>query len=161
MNIRNAVRSDLEAIVAIYNAAIPDRLATADLAPVTVASRLVWFEQRDRHRPVWVFEQEGAIAGWLSFQSFYGRPAYRATAELSLYVSPDFRRQGVGKSLLKTAIERAPQLELKTLLAFIFARNQPSLRLFYSCEFQQWGLFPCVADLDDTECDLAVLGRKV
>ena len=37
--IRDAARDDLPAIVAIYNASIPGRLATADTEPVTVASR--------------------------------------------------------------------------------------------------------------------------
>lgn len=34
-----ATKADLPAVVAIYNQIIPSRLATADLEPVTVASR--------------------------------------------------------------------------------------------------------------------------
>ena len=37
--IRDAIDSDLETIVAIYNAAIPGRMATADTEPVAVESR--------------------------------------------------------------------------------------------------------------------------
>src|SRR5437773_2631091 len=36
MTVRDATEADLPAIVAIYNAAIPGRTATADLEPVTV-----------------------------------------------------------------------------------------------------------------------------
>jgi phosphinothricin acetyltransferase len=41
--IRHAQKADLPAIVAIYNAAIPGHLATADTEPVTVDSREDWF----------------------------------------------------------------------------------------------------------------------
>lgn len=47
MTIRHATETDLPAIVAIYNAAIPSCMATADLEPVSVESRLPWF-RRDR-----------------------------------------------------------------------------------------------------------------
>jgi len=77
MIIRHATESDLPAIVAIYNAAVPSRMATADLEPVSVESRLAWFKGRvPSQRPLWVIETDRVIAGWLSFQSFYGRPAY-------------------------------------------------------------------------------------
>ncbi len=42
MTIRDADPADLPAIVAIYNAAIPGRLATADTEPISVASRAAW-----------------------------------------------------------------------------------------------------------------------
>jgi hypothetical protein len=74
--IRDAMAADLPAIVEIYNAAIPGRLATADTTPVSVESRRAWFaEHSPQHRPLWVADTGGAVVGWLSFQSFYGRPA--------------------------------------------------------------------------------------
>jgi phosphinothricin acetyltransferase len=160
--IRDAVVADLLEIVAIYNAAIPDRLATADLVPVSVESRTDWFfAHSPEERPIWVLEIDAGIAGWLSFQSFYGRPAYKATAELSIYVSPSYRRCGVGRQLLSHAIEQSPVLGLKTLLGFIFAHNQPSLQLFVSFGFQQWGYLPQVANLDGLERDLVIMGKQI
>lgn len=139
--IRDAQMSDLSAIVAIYNASIPTRMATADLEVVTPSSRRSWFDEHlPRRRPLWVLERDGQIAGWLSFQSFYGRPAYEATAEVSLYVSPTHQRSGIGRELVGEAIERAPSLGLRTLLGFIFEHNHPSLKLFERFGFQRWGI---------------------
>jgi L-amino acid N-acyltransferase YncA len=71
--IRDAVHADLPAIVRIYNSSIAGRMATADTEPVSVESRERWFaEHQLARRPLWVAEAEGAIVGWLSFQSFYG-----------------------------------------------------------------------------------------
>lgn len=162
MNIRDAIESDLPAIVGIYNAAVPDRLATADLEPVSVESRLAWFRDRAfTTRPIWVAESDTTVIGWLSFQSFYGRPAYRATAELSIYVAPTHRRRGVGHCLLERAISRSSELGIQTLLGFIFAHNQPSLKLFQEFGFQRWGYLPNVAELDGVERDLEILGLRV
>jgi phosphinothricin acetyltransferase len=160
--IRDAVVADLSEIVAIYNAAIPDRMATADLEPVSVESRTDWFfAHSPEKRPIWVLEIDAGIAGWLSFQSFYGRPAYKATAELSIYISPSYRRCGVGRQLLSHAIEQSPILGIKTLLGFIFAHNYPSLQLFTNYGFQQWGYLPQVANLDGVERDLVIMGKHI
>ncbi len=162
MMIRHAIETDLATIVAIYNAAIPSRMATADLKPVSVESRLPWFRGRSpSYRPLWVIEVEGVIAGWLSFQSFYGRPAYNTTAEISIYIAPAFHRRGLGKQLLAQAIEESCNLGLKTLVCFIFAHNQPSLKLFATFGFQQWGYLPKVAELDGVERDLVIMGLRI
>jgi len=162
MTIRDATEDDLPAIVEIYNAAIPGRRATADTAPVAVENRYAWFcEHHPGRRPLWVTVENETIVGWLSFQSFYGRPAYHATAEISVYVSPSKQRTGIGRALLARAIEQAPRFGLKTLLGFIFGHNKSSLRLFESFGFERWGNLPRVAELDGVERDLIILGRRL
>ena len=161
MKIRDAVESDLPAIVEIYNAAIPGRIATADLKPVSVESRLAWYREHSPNSlPIWVIESEQNIVGWLSFQLFYGRVAYQHTAEISIYVAPDRQCCGIGQKLLQSAIARSPELQLKTLMGIIFAHNQPSLRLFQKFGFQQWGYLPQVAELDGVERDVIILGLR-
>ncbi|MEG4318140.1 MULTISPECIES: N-acetyltransferase family protein [unclassified Microcoleus] len=162
MNIRDAVESDLPAIVQIYNAAVPGRMATADLQAVSVESRLAWYREHSPYSlPIWVMESEQNIVGWLSFQLFYGRAAYQHTAEISIYVAPDRQNCGIGKKLLQSAITRSPELRLRTLMAIIFAHNQPSLTLFQKFGFQQWGYLPQVAELDGVERDVIILGLRL
>ncbi|AVH69399.1 GNAT family N-acetyltransferase [Nostoc sp. 'Lobaria pulmonaria (5183) cyanobiont'] len=162
MTIRHATETDLPAIVAIYNAAIPSRMATADLEPVSVESRLTWFKGRSpSQRPLWVIEVDGVIAGWLSFQSFYGRPAYSKTAEISIYIAPSFHRYGLGRQLLAQAISESPNLGLKSLVCFIFAHNHPSLKLFETFGFERWGHLPKIAELDSVERDLVIMGLRI
>jgi len=162
MEIRNAVEADLPAIVAIYNTTIASRSVTADQELVSVASRLEWFRSHTpTRRPLWVVEDAGVVVGWLGFQSFYGRPAYDATVELSIYVDPGYRRKGIGRLLLEWAIAQSPALGIKTLLGFIFASNQPSLALFEQFGFQRWGYLPGVAEFDTGTKDLVILGLPI
>lgn len=162
MRFRDAIIQDLPAIVDIYNSTVPTRMVTADTEPVTVTSRQRWFaDHSPARRPLWVAEEGGHIAGWLSYSSFYGRPAYDGTCEISLYLAPEHRRRGLGTQLLARCIEHAPRIGVTTLLGFIFGHNEPSLRLFEKLGFQRWGHLPRVAVLDNVERDLVILGRRV
>jgi len=160
--IRDARESDLKAIVEIYNAAIPGRLATADTEPISVESRRAWLREHDPERhPLWVAERDGRIVGWLSVGAFYGRPAYAATAELSVYVDPAAQRTSAATELMQHAVARASALRLNTFLGFIFAHNARSVALFRKFGFEQWAHLPRVAVLDGIERDLLILGRRV
>jgi phosphinothricin acetyltransferase len=160
--IRDATATDLEPIVAIYNAAIPGRLATADTEPVSAESRRSWLCDRDfAHYPLWVIEHDGRVAGWLSFSRFYGRPAYAATAEVSVYVHPASHRSGLATRLMEHAFERGDALGLQTFLGFVFAHNERSLSLCEKFGFQRWGHLPRIAVLDGQERDLVVMGMRL
>jgi phosphinothricin acetyltransferase len=162
MKIRDAVESDLPAIIKIYNAAVATRVATAQLEQVTLEDRRDWLKEHsaDRH-PFWVLEIDRQIAGWLTLKPFLPRCAYRGTAEVSVYVDEQFRRRGIGRTLLGEAIARAPSLKIKAMVGLIFAHNEPSLRLFEQLGFERWGLLPRVAQLDTVERDLTIVGRRV
>src|ERR1700692_1151961 len=162
IKIRDAVESDLPAIIKIYNAAILTRIATAQLEPVTLGDRRGWLKEHspDRH-PFWVLEIDRKIASWLTLKPFLPRCAYRGTAEVSVYVDENFRRRGVGRTLLGEAIAHAPSLQIRAMVGLIFAHNEPSLRLFEELGFEHWGLLPCIAQLDTVERDLTIMGRHV
>jgi L-amino acid N-acyltransferase YncA/predicted O-methyltransferase YrrM len=160
MIIRDAVETDLPAIIEIYNAAIATRIATAQLKPVTIEERRDWLSGHSPGRyPVWVAETEGRVIGWLSFKAFLHRCAHFGTAEVSVYVDQKFQRGGVARRLLEEAIVRMPSLGISAIVGLIFAHNEPSLKLFERLGFQRWGLLPAIARLDDVERDLIVVGR--
>lgn len=163
LNYRDAVQKDLLKIVEIYNSTIASRMVTADTEPVSVESRQKWFEEHDPHRrPLWVIENnDGIVIGWVSFQSFYGRPAYDATVEISIYLDPQQRGKGLGKAILQYCIDTAPKFGIKTLLGFIFSHNEPSLMLFRNAGFEDWGTLPGIAVLDGMERGLEILGKRV
>jgi L-amino acid N-acyltransferase YncA len=164
MNVQftNATLHDLPKIVETYNSTISSRLVTADLEPVTVTSKLQWFSAHSASkRPLWVVELNGDYAGWMSFNSFYGRPAYDGTVEVSIYLEEKMRGKGLGKICLQKAIDSCKELKIKNLLGFIFGHNEPSLKLFSAYGFEKWAHFPKVANMDGTERDLIILGKRV
>lgn len=159
---RLATEKDLPAIVEIYNSTIPTRQSTADTVAVTVESRLEWFRQhRPENHPLMVHEEDGRVVAWVSLQSFYPRAAYDRTVEISIYISPGWRGRGLGRTLLAEALEKARRLEIKTVVGFIFSHNEPSIRLFRSSGFAEWGMLPAVAEMDGREYSVTILGKRV
>ncbi|MCC2669315.1 MAG: sortase-like acyltransferase [Armatimonadetes bacterium] len=141
LHIRDATRADLPAIVEIYNESIPGGWSTADTQPITVEDRVEWFGKFDpSRRPIWVAEVEGTVVATTYLSSFYaGRPAYDATAEVSMYVATAYQRRGIGRRLKQWVIEQCPRLGVTTLLSMHFDHNQATRRINESLGFQQMG----------------------
>lgn len=163
MKYRHALITDLPVIIAIYNSTIPGRMVTADMEPVSVESKEEWFAQHTANKyPLWIFEGgDDTTIGWASFQPFYGRPAYNATAEISLYLDEAQRGKGYGKKILQCCMKQAPAIGLKNLLGFIFAHNLPSISLFKAMGFEEWGHLINIAVLDNMERSLKILGKRI
>jgi phosphinothricin acetyltransferase len=163
MTFRDAHIDDLPRIVEIYNSTVAGRMVTADTEPVSIKSRLNWFNDHSSNkRPLWVIEDGvNKIIGWVSFQSFYGRPAYDATAEISIYLDESVRGKGVGKKVLHHAIQSCAELKIKTILGYIFSHNESSIKLFKTFGFQEWGKFPNIAVLDGIERSVTIVGKRL
>jgi L-amino acid N-acyltransferase YncA len=162
LNYRDATIHDLPKIVEIYNSTVAGRIVTADTEPVSVESRIKWFDEHEpTTRPLWIVFNNEQVIGWVSFQSFYGRPAYRFTAEISIYLDSSMRGKGYGEQILTYTMEKCAELEIKTLLGYIFGHNEPSLKLFKKLGFEAWGIFPRIAELDNIERDLIIVGKRI
>ncbi|WP_395320397.1 GNAT family N-acetyltransferase [Fructilactobacillus frigidiflavus] len=155
-----ATANDLPKIVEIYNQAIPGRLATADLDPVTVASKQAWFQAFDANQhPIWVIKVNHQIAGWVSLAAFHERAAYRKTVEISIYFDQQFQHQGLGQQALTFVETQVKRLGVTTIVALIFAHNQPSQGLFLKNGFEKWAHLPDVAELDEQSASVDILGK--
>ena len=159
IEIRDAVEADLEAIRAIYNESIPKRMATADLEPQSLDARRAWFTNRDRAaRPVLVAVDSQGVCAWGAFTNFKDRAAYAPTAEISVYVADHAAGRGVGRAMLDALLARAPSCGIDRVLAICFAHNEPSLRLFRSRGFTEWGAFPDACVMDGVRRSVVILG---
>ncbi|MCX8640086.1 N-acetyltransferase [Gilliamella sp. B3172] len=158
----DATLDDLAFIVDVYNSTIASRSVTADINPVTVESRLDWFNQHNpQHRPLWLIKYHNQPCGWVSLSSFYGRPAYDKTVEISLYLHQDFRGKKIGQIMVAKIEAFAQQAGINTILSFVFGHNTASVNLFKKMHYQQWGLLPNVAELDGISRDLVIFGKPL
>jgi len=160
-DIRAATEQDLEAIRAIYNESIPRRIATADTEPQSLEARRAWFVNRDPAvRPVLVAVDAQGVCGWGSFTNFKDRKAYAPTAEVSVYVADRAAGRGVGRALLDALLARAPGCGIDRILALCFDHNEPSLRLFRSRGFTEWGRFPDACEFEGVRRSVVTLGWR-
>ena len=161
--IRLASPDDLGAIVGIYNDAVEQRFATADLRPVTVTQRTAWFDSHDPATfPIHVFEEDGTVLGWCSFSSYRsGREAVLGTAEISYYVGRGSRGRGVGTALVQHGVREAPRLGKRVLFGILLETNHASIRLMEKCGFELWGRLPDVAMIEGRLVSHLYYGRRV
>ena len=58
-------------------------------------------------------------------------------------------------------MKEAKTFGIKTLLGYIFAHNEPSLKLFSQFGFEEWAMLPDIALLDGVERSLKILGKRI
>lgn len=163
ITIRHATQADLSAIVAIYNQSVLTKQATADLTPVTVEQQQAWFDKHslEKNRPMLVAVTNEKIVGWATLSNLYERPAYRISAEISVYIDETAKGHGIGKKLVEKQLELAPSCGVQQAVVKIFAHNQPSLNLFKTLGFEQWGYLKQVCDMDGFIADVVILGKTL
>lgn len=83
--------------------------------------------------------ESGRVAGFAVLSPVSARPVYAGVAEVSVYVAPDVRGQGVGGQLLRALIEASEQSGFWTLQSAIIALNEASVALHRACGFRTVG----------------------
>jgi phosphinothricin acetyltransferase len=161
--IREATEADLPAIVDIYNQSIPAGWSTADTSPITVADRVEWFRKFDpARRPIWVAEADGQVVATVYLSSFYGgRPAYDATAEVSIYVATAYHKRGIGRRLKEFVIAQCPRLGVTTLLSMHFDHNTATRRINDSFGFEVVGHLPEIAVVQGKKRGLVISALRI
>ncbi|SFI89626.1 GNAT family N-acetyltransferase [Thermoflavimicrobium dichotomicum] len=139
--LRDTHETDLQAIIDIYNHAVIHTTATFDLEPQTLEQRKQWFVKNEGRYPFIVAELEGKVVGFSSLSQFRSKPAYNSTAELSIYVDPECKGQGIGKQLMQEIIERAKQKKFHAIVSSIADGNVVSMKLHEKFGFQRVGSF--------------------
>jgi len=127
--------SDWEQVSQIYLQGIETGIATFQRE---VPAYEIWNKSHLEHNRI-VIEQNGIISGWAALSPISSRPVYSGVAELSLYISPDFRGQGVGTKLLNALIEQSENNGIWTLQSGIFQENSASIKLHEKCGFRMVG----------------------
>jgi RimJ/RimL family protein N-acetyltransferase len=67
-------------------------------------------------------------------------PASTHVADLGLMVAAHYRRQGIGRALLETAVEWANVSGIRKLELHVFPWNKPAIRLYDSFGFEREGV---------------------
>jgi len=128
--IRKATEKDLVDILHIYNDAILHTTAVYSYTPQTLESRQIWFEQKKAEGdPIIVCEEDDKVVGFATFGPFRAWPAYKYSIEHSVYVDTQYRKKGIGTSLMKEIIAIATEREYMTLIAGIDATNEKSIAM--------------------------------
>lgn len=99
------------------------------------------FLHDDPRLGAWAILHDRAFAGFLALRLYNPRPAYRYTGEVSLFLDPARRGQGLGTAALDFVEARAVEGGFHALIAAICAENEASLALFSKKGYDRCGHF--------------------
>jgi L-amino acid N-acyltransferase YncA len=120
ITIRASQDADVEAISAIYAHHVLHGTGTFETEPPTAADMAA--RRADvlaRKLPYLVAEQDGRVVGFAYCNWFKPRPAYRYSAEDSIYIADEARGQGLGAQLLAALEQAAEAAGVRKLIAVI------------------------------------------
>ena len=144
--IRPSTDSDIPAITAIYQHHVLHGTGTFEIDPPSeadMAGRRA--DVLARGLPWLVAEQDGQVLGFAYCNWFKPRPAYRYSAEDSVYVADAARGLGVGRLLLDALAEQAQAAGMRKLLAVIGdSANAGSIALHRAAGFTEVGVMRSV-----------------
>jgi ribosomal protein S18 acetylase RimI-like enzyme len=86
------------------------------------------------------FDQEGGLIGLATlYREQHLKNDHKAHL-FGMYVSPEYRRQGIGKALLEEIIARARKLGLRQINLSVNNANEAPVGLYESFGFERFGL---------------------
>jgi len=104
---------------------------------------------------------DGKILGWVALSKTSSRCVYIGVAEISVYVGENNRGLGIGKALLKKAIEESEEKGFWTLQSGIIRENEASIQLHEKCGFRIVGIREKIAKMDNkTWHDVVFMERR-
>jgi phosphinothricin acetyltransferase len=155
---RTALPTDLDAIAAIYNQGIADRIATFETRPRSPEDIRKWF---DGVHPIVVVEEAGRVIGFAATSEYRPRDCYRGVAEFSIYVAREARRRGAGRLALNALIDAAEQAGFWKLVSRVFVENAASRNLLQPCGFREVGVYEKHGQLDGVWRDVVIVERLI
>jgi L-amino acid N-acyltransferase YncA len=104
--------------------------------------------------------RHGRIVGWAALAPVSPRACYAGVAEVSVYVTDDCRRRGVGNKLLTALIASSEKNGIWTLYGHTFVENAASLKLQEACGFRVIGRRERIGKLNDVWRDTVMTERR-
>lgn len=163
LTVRHAAAEDLAQVAAIYAHHVTTGVATFELEPPTLPQwQKRWAGVRAAGLPFLVAEFDGTIAGYAYCAPWKTRPAYRHTAEESIYLAPDAVGRGIGGRLLDALLDECAAAGVREVIAVVVdADADASLALHRGRGFAEVGRLTGVGHKHGRRLDTLLLQRSL
>jgi len=119
----------LDQVLQIYTHYVLNTTATFHSRLLTREEmREIVFFSSEKYKTFVICEEE--VCGYVLITQHKKREAYDGTAEVTVYLKPDFIGKGIGSMAIKHVEDYAKKHKLHVLVATICGENEKSIRLF-------------------------------
>jgi L-amino acid N-acyltransferase YncA len=161
--IRPSIDADLPAITAIYTHHVLTGTGTFEVDPPSlddIRSRRA--DVLSKGLPWLVVVEDEIVLGYAYCNWFKPRPAYRFSAEDSIYLSPEAAGKGLGRMLLAELMAQAQRAGVRKLIAVIGdSANAGSIALHKSAGFQDVGVLKSCGWKFDKWLDVVLMDKTL
>jgi L-amino acid N-acyltransferase YncA len=163
IDIRPASAGDIAAIARIYAGAVKHGTASFELQPPSEAE----MARRQqillaKNYPYIVAERAGVIAGYAYAGPYRERHAYDWCVEDSIYIAPEFHRQGIGRQLLERLVMDSEARGFRQMLAVIGdTANTASTAVHAAAGFRLVGTFQSIGYKHGRWLDTVLMQRAL
>ena len=161
--IRPSLASDLGAITTIYRHHVLHGTGTFEIVPpieMDMGSRRD--DVLSKGLPYLVMEEASAVVGFAYCNWFKPRPAYRFSAEDSIYLAPGSQGKGHGRHLLIELMAQAQRAGVRKLIAVIGdSSNLGSIEVHRACGFGHVGTLTNCGWKFDRWLDVVLMDRSI
>jgi L-amino acid N-acyltransferase YncA len=163
IKIRPSLDTDIAAITAIYNHHVLTGTGTFEVTPPTetdMSTRRA--DVISKGLPYLVVEDETEVLGFAYCNWFKPRPAYRFSAEDSIYLDPRAHGKGLGRLLLQELMSQAERAGVRKLIAVIGdSANKGSIGVHTGCGFTHVGVLSACGWKFDRWLDVVLMERSI
>ncbi|MCF8168549.1 MAG: GNAT family N-acetyltransferase [Rhodoferax sp.] len=161
--LRTSSSPDIPAVTAIYTHHVLYGTGTFEVTPPTEQEMAA---RRDdvlsKGLPYLVLEEAGAVTGFAYCNWFKPRPAYRYSAEDSIYLAPSAHGRGLGRLLLVELMAQAERAGVRKLIAVIGdSANHGSIGVHRACGFEHVGTLTHCGWKFDRWLDVVMMERAI
>ncbi|AKF47408.1 MULTISPECIES: arsinothricin resistance N-acetyltransferase ArsN1 family B [Pseudomonas] len=140
--VRIAQVSDAQAIQAIYAPMVESTTISFELEPPSVEEMAMRIESTLLTYPYLVAVRDGQVIGYAYASQHRAREAYRWSVDVTVYISPEAHRSGVGRALYDVLLPTLKKQGFHAAYAGIALPNDGSVGLHEALGFAHIGTYP-------------------
>ena len=142
MSIRPATAADLPRILEIYAPYVEHTAISFEYTVPTLEEFTGRFLTITAQFPWLVWEEDGSILGYAYGSLPFERAAYQWSAEASIYLCPEARGRGIGKSLYAALEDILRRQGYRKVYAIITTANEASVAFHKAVGYRHTATFP-------------------
>lgn len=148
-------------VKAIYDWYIKNNTATFHTEPITLEELQEFIFTGHPLYKSFLILADGELAGYCFLTYHKKRPAYNRTAEITIYLKPNFAGKGIGETALQYLVNVAREVGLKNLVGVITGDNLSSIALFEKAGFEKCAHFKNVGEKFGKVLDVVAYQKEI
>ena len=137
----NISEADLELVKEIYDYYVIHSTSTYYTELVSIEDLKQFILINHKKYKSYLIRLDGVCCGFCYLSPYKNRQAYNRTAEISLYLRPEYTGKGIGRQVLEHLVKVAGTNGIAVLIGVISGDNENSIKLFEKGGFEKCAHF--------------------